>query len=62
MAQNGPIWPKFIKIEPKPLMGKVRTSSRHLLAEKRASHQMTNVCLLISDFLPAFDFSCMLGT
>ena len=26
------------------------------------SHQMTNVCLLISDFLPAFDCSCMLGT
>ena len=25
------------------------------------SHQMTNVCLLISDFLPAFDCSCMLG-
>ena len=26
------------------------------------SHQMTNVCLLISDFLPAFDCSCSLGT
>ena len=26
------------------------------------SHQMTNVCLLISDFLPIFDCSCMLGT
>ena len=27
-----------------------------------SSHQMTNVYLLISDFLPAFDCSCMLGT
>ena len=27
-----------------------------------SSHQMTNVCLLISDFLPPFDCSCMLGT
>ena len=26
------------------------------------SHQMTNVCLLISDFLPIFDWSCLLGT
>ena len=26
------------------------------------SHQMMNVCLLISDFLPTFYFSCILGT
>ena len=25
-------------------------------------HQMTNVCLFISYFLPTFDCSCMLGT
>ena len=33
--------------------------NRYLL---ELSHQMTNVCLLISDILPIFDCSCMLGT
>ena len=46
----------FVKLSVQ--LNKYQTDLYHL----ELSHQMTNVCLLISDFLPAFDCSCMLGT